>query len=40
MLEVFTKSFLKAQHCSIPRQGQEESRTRGHRGLTVSFGCT
>ncbi|XP_077032743.1 uncharacterized protein LOC129120141 [Agelaius phoeniceus] len=39
MAEVSTKSFLKAQRCSIPTQGQEEGRTRDHRGLAVSFGC-
>lgn len=39
MVEVFTKSFRKAQQCSIPAQGRQEGKTRRHRGLTVSFEC-
>ena len=39
MLEGFKNSFLKAQQCSIPAQGQEEGRTRDHQGFTESSGC-
>ena len=39
MLEGFKNSFLKAQQCSIPAQGQEEDRARDQEGFTESFGC-
>ncbi|RLV64464.1 hypothetical protein DV515_00017465 [Chloebia gouldiae] len=40
MLEVFKKSFLKAQQCPIPAQDQGEGRSNDHLGLTGSFGSS